>query len=188
MSSIHREFLRALRNHQYEMTPEGILFPKAGALATGWFVHDVNGRDVRFDKNRLVNEGLLHMLGVTLSNTAQKAAWYTALFSANVTPTATMTGASWVADLTEFTNYDEAARPEWVEGTPANNSISNTNNKAAFTIATGGGTVNGAVLVSSQTKEGVSGILMAAAKFSASRTLQATDVLNIGYTVSLSST
>lgn len=188
MSNIRREFMRSLRNHQYEITPEGILFPKAGALATGWFVHDVNGQDIRFDKNKLVNEGMVHMLGVTLSNTAQKSAWYVGLFSANVTPAATVTAASWVADLTEFTNYDEAARPEWVEGAAANNSISNTNNKAAFTIATGGGTVNGAVLISSQTKSGVDGTLMAAAKFSASRTLLATDVLNIGYTVSLAST
>lgn len=201
----HRgEFQRALANHKYEQTDEGVLFPEQKVTARGFYVHDVNGQDVRMDANLLVNEGLAHMLDVTFRGSGEEtqvSPWYFALFSGNVTPQATWTAANFTSNTTEITSgtegYSESTRVAFVEvdatksgtGTTGTAYTNNTASKAAFTIATTTSvTVWGAGLLSSNTKGGTSGILMSVAKFSAARTLYNTDVLNLGYTVTLTST
>jgi hypothetical protein len=188
-----REFATALRNHQYEVSDEGFHFPKQGAIVSGVYTHNVNGQDERVDSNIVVTEGLNHLLDVTLHATTPVTTWYFGLFSANVTPVATWNAANFAANATEINSATEGyglnSRPAFVEAAASAGSINNTANKAAFTIATtnpAGIIVWGAGLLS--TVSGGGGVLMSASKFSAARTLYATDVFNLGYTLTLTST
>ena len=52
---------------------------------------------------------------------------------------------------TESANYDEAARPQWQQGEVSAKSITNSANKASFTMSTAE-TIYGAALVSYATK------------------------------------
>ena len=191
----HRaELSRYLRNGQYEVTDGGgILFPKASAIAHGVYVHDVNGLDERMDPNLLVTEGLNHILDAVFHGSTQIGTWYVSIFSGNVTPQATWTAANYVANATEIwangESYTEATRPAFDEAAASAGSITNSASKAAFTIDTASSiTVWGAALISSNVKGGTTGTLMSASKFAASRTLYDTDILNIGYTITLTST
>ena len=187
-----REFAAALRNHQYEVSDAGIHFPKQKVMASGLYTHSVNGMDEREDSNIVVTEGLTHMLDVVLHGVTALPTWYFGLFSANVTPVNTWTAANFTANATEITSntagYSETVRQTFVEAAAAAGSINNTASKAAFTIATATSiTVWGAGLLSSNVKGGTTGTLMSAAKFSDARTLYNTDVFNLGYTLSLTS-
>jgi hypothetical protein len=187
-----REFATALRNHQYEVSDEGVYFPKQGAIVSGVYTHNVNGQDERVDSNIVVTEGMNHMLDVVLHGTTAVGTWYFGLFSANYTPVATLTAATFTSASTELVSntegYSETTRQAFVEAAAASGSINNTASKAAFTIATATTvTVWGAGLLSSNVKGGTTGTLLSAAKFSAARTLYNTDLFNLGYTLSLTS-
>lgn len=188
------EFGRYLRNNQYEATGDGdLFFPRAAAIAQGGYIHDVNGLDERFDKNLLPDEGLIYLLSVGLNNGSKLATWYLSLYAANYTPLAGLTAASYPATASEITSntegYTESTRPVWTPTAPTTPLIDNLSNKAAFTIATASSlTVNGAALLSEATKGAVTGKLISATKFGASRTLYNTDVFNLAYRVQLTST
>ena len=189
----HRaEFARAIRNNQFEQTDEGVLFPKQHAVAKGVYVHGVNGEDWREDDNLLTVEGLNHMLDVVFHGGSAVATWYFALFGGNVTVLNTWTAANFTSNSTEITSgtegYTEATRQAFVESAASAGSLNNTASKAAFTIATATSlTVRGAGLLSNSTTGGTTGTLMSASRFSADRTLYDTDVFNLGYTVTLTS-
>lgn len=189
----HRaEFARYLDNHDYEVSDEGILFTKAKAVVKGVYIHGVNGADWKEDPNLVVTEGMNHMLDVVLHGGTQVPTWYFRLFSANVSPAATWTAANFTANATEITShtegYSETTGRAFDESAAAAGSINNTASKAAFTIATASSiTVWGAGLLSSSVKGGTTGTLLSASKFGASRTLYNTDVFNLGYTLSLTS-
>lgn len=188
-----REFANALRNHQYEKTEGGeLFFPKQHAFISGVYTHNVNGQDERIDSNLVVTEGMNHMLDVVLHGTTAVGTWYFGLYSGNYTPVATLTAATFTSATTEITSttegYSESTRQAFVEAAAASGSTNNTASKAAFTIATASSvSVWGAGLLSSSTRGGTSGTLLSAAKFSAVRTLYDTDVFNLGYTITLSS-
>lgn len=187
------EFGRYLRNKKYEITGDGIAFPKAMAIAQGGYLHDVNGLDEQFDPNLLPDEGLVYLLSVGLNNGAKLAAWYLSIYAGNYTPLATLTAASYPATAAEITSssegYTETTRPVWTPTAPTTPLIDNLANKAAFTIATASSlTVNGAALLSEATKGAVTGKLSSATKFATARTLYNTDVFNLAYRVTLTST
>ena len=187
-----REFAAALRNHEYEVSDAGVFFPKQKTFVHGLYVHDVNGQDERQDENIVVTEGLNHMLDVVLHATTPVTTWYIGLFSANVTPLSTWTAATFTASSTEIVSltegYTEATRQEFVEAAASTGSITNSASKAVFTIATATSvTVWGAGLLSSNVRGGTTGTLMSAAKFSAARVLYNTDIFNVAYTLTLTS-
>lgn len=187
------EFGRYLRNNQFEITGDGIAFPKAMAIAQGGYLHDVNGLDEQFDPNLLPDEGLVYLLSVGLNNGAKLASWHLSIYASNYTPVATLTAASYPATAAEITSssegYTEATRPVWTPTAPTTPLIDNLANKAAFTIATASSlTVNGAALLSEATKGAVTGKLISATKFGTARTLYNTDVFNLAYRVTLTST
>lgn len=186
----HRnEIRRAINNHRYERTPSGILVPSMGAVIGGVFESWVNGADHQIDPNIIPTEGLDHALTVLCKNGSPTATWSTALFEGNVTPGAAYTAATFTATTTEFTSYDEATRVAWVEGSVSAGSVSNSASKADFTIASG--VVNkvlyGAALLSASAKSATTGTLLACALFSSTRTVNATDVLSVQYTLTLTS-
>lgn len=185
------EFRKAIDQHQYEVAPNGLYFPKARALVKGVYVHTVNGQDERVDDNLLTTEGMNHMLSVTFAGGTQTGTWYLALWGTNTTPAAGWTAATFPATAGEITSategYGEAGRVAFVEATPASGAVTNSASKADFTIVTASTlTVYGAAVTSVQTKGATTGVLMSAARFAAVRTLQDDDVFSVGYTLTLS--
>lgn len=187
------EIARYLRNKQFERTDTGgLFFPKARAIATGGYYHDVNGLDEAYDPNLIPDEGLIYLLSVGANNGTKLATWYLSLYAANYTPLAALTAASYPATASEITSgtegYSEATRPVWTPTAPTTPLIDNLLNKAAFTIVTASSlTVNGAALTSESAKGAVTGKLISATKFAAARTLYNTDVFNLAYRMTLTS-
>lgn len=174
---------RNLRDHRYEISPAGILFPRANLYLGGAFRSWVNRADEQIDPNVVTLQGLTYALKAALAGFAQISSWYVAPFSGNVEPTTALTAANFVATQTEFTNYDEATRVAWAQDAESGQLITNDADKADFTIAAGGGTVWGAALTSASAKSAVTGTLLACSKFSNARVLLEDDVLTLEYTI-----
>lgn len=169
-----------------EKRPEEIAPFSVGGVFSFQLVRDGKVIDEWDEHNLVTNEGLNDLLQVYLGNGTQKPTWYVGIFEGNYTPLATDTAANVASNATESSAYTETSRPEWVEAAASAQQITNTASKATFTInATK--TVYGAFLVSSNTKGGTAGTLFAITRFSASRSVVATDQLLVTYTVSAAS-
>lgn len=189
-----REFIAALRNHHYEVTAAGLLlFPRQGVQIGGAFTHEVHrGGDslgIITDDNIVVTEGLNYLLGAALHDDPKVATWYCSLFKTNSVPVAGLVAADYDTTLDELTEYNEATRPAFVEAAPAGGIISNSANKAQFSI---NATVAnwGAALLSDSAKESaaVGQKLLAAVKYDAVRNLQNLDILSLQYSLTATST
>lgn len=138
------------------------------------------------EKNLITTEGQNHMLNSVLNAATQITAWAIGLFSDNYSPLPTDTAAS--PGFTEFTGYGEATRQAYVPATAGSTAGSITNGsgagatKAVFTMNTGG-TLYGSFMSSDSAKSSVSGTLFSSSRFTSSRTVVATDILNVTYTV-----
>jgi hypothetical protein len=140
--------------------------------------------------NLIPNEGLDDLLDVWCAGGSQVSNRYVALFESNSTPASTWTSANFSGtNCTEWTSYDEAARQLWQKGSVSSQSISNSANKAVFT-ANATKTLYGAALLSASAKGGSgdgSGILYAATRYGTPRSVVATDVVNVQYTLTAAS-
>jgi hypothetical protein len=140
--------------------------------------------------NIVVDEGLNHILDVSLSVGTQTSAFYIGLFKNNYAPqasdvAATFSGVGVANEAT--TEYSELTRPQWVEVGPVAKVITNSASPAVFTFASPID-IYGALLATLPTKATVSGKLIAASKFTSVRSMLAADVLNVTYTLTISST
>ena len=155
------------------------------------FEHIRNGKviDTWNQDNLVVDEGLEYVLGNAFDGvTGSLTNWFVGLYSGNYTPVNTDTAANIAANATETTTaYSEVARPAWAQGGVVGNSIGNASSPAVFTFVDASTLVYGAMLISSDVKNGTGGVLAAAARFSSVRTMLASDVLNVSYSVSASS-
>ena len=157
---------------------------KSGAVFAG-HVHMACYRDEKLKwfqsgKNLVVNEGLYHILDVTLTGATQVSTWYVGLKNTgSVAPADTLANHS---GWTEFTDYS-GDRPEYQEAR-SGTTVSNSSNKASFSI-TASGTVYGAFLCSVAT--GTTGTLLCAKDFSTSKSVSNGDTLNVQYDFSASS-
>ena len=183
MEKLGREF----RNKQYEISAEGLLFPKAHVRVGGYFTteHMRRGKllSTSIDKNTVVDEGLMSILSVIFNAGVAVPTWYVGIFGGNYTPLSTDTGAVIAVNATESAAYSEAIRQTWVVAAPATNQITNSASKATFT-ANATTTIYGAFLISTSAISDTLGSLMAASKFAASRPVVALDQLLITYTIS----
>lgn len=178
------EFARALRNHRYELTPDGgIYFNESKSLFKGAFRTRLNDGPEQIDSNIMLFTGLDDILKVYFKNSSQRTAFYVAPFSGNVDPAQTLTAATFPATQTEFINYTQSARPTWASDAEASQAVANAAVPALFTCDTGGGTVWGAALSTVATKSSTSGLMVCCAKFAAARTLLAGDKLSIEYAI-----
>lgn len=185
-----REIQRAIRNHKYERADNGrILIPSMHASIGGVFDTWINGQDHCVDPNLIPTAGLNHVLDAVVHAGSQIAAWYAAPFSGNYTPVAGLTAASFLADATEYTTYDESTREVWTPGAISGGSVSNSASKFEFTISTGRVNDNlyGIGILSASAKSSTSGTCLAATRFSAVKVVNATDVLAVQYTLTLTS-
>jgi hypothetical protein len=190
--TLKRELKARIASMKYEAADNGLYFPGAGVYAHGLYVHDVNGRDRRADRNMLPTEGLNYLLSAALGAGTAASQWFLSIFSGNYTPTATITGATYAQLATEITStsegYTETARPQWTPAAAANGVIDNIDTKATFTIATASSlTVYGAALLSTSVKGDTTGTLASIARFATARVLNNGDKFNIGYRVTLTS-
>jgi len=138
--------------------------------------------------NVCTNEGLDHMLDVTFHGVTPINPWYVEIFEDDVTPDGNTTYA--VPVYTPCTDYDELTRPEYNEAAASNQVITNSANKAVFTISATK-TIYGASLVgggsAATTKGNVlgGGTLFSGSKFAAAKNVVDDDVLNVTIAITL---
>ncbi len=190
-SQLRKELALALNNDIYDVTKEGLYFPRQGVLATGCYFDRVNDGEWQETPNLVVDEGIAHILSVALAATAKPSAYYLAAFSGATAPAANWTASGFAAAASEITSqsegYTSATRPVWTPpSSTATNSVDNLSSVAVLTIATATSlNVTGAALLTNSTRGGTTGKLISAAKFSVARTFQNGDTWNLGYRVSL---
>jgi len=137
-------------------------------------------------ENIITDEGLNKLLNIMLHAATQITTWYCVIFEDNYTPLSTNTYA--VPGYTEWTAFDEATRPEYVEAESTAKSTTNSANKAVFT-ANATKTLYGASLVGGGTDPTVKGntagggVLLCAGKFAASQPVVDDNVVDLTYTV-----
>jgi len=132
-------------------------------------------------RNLVTNQGVNKALDSVLHNDNEPT-WYVCIFDTNTTTASDDTHA--VPAYTENTEYDEAARPEYLEGAAVAKEITN-GNKATFTM-NANATIYGAAVVSAATKGSTAAgdFLFCGAKFAAVRYVVDDDLLKITYTLS----
>jgi hypothetical protein len=187
------EFSRYVRNYQYEVSPEGILFPKANAILSGRYKDFRNGILLGCSPNLVVDEGLNHLLEIELLGGSQigAAAWYLGIFSGATTPATTWTGSNVATNSSEITStsqgYEEANRQAFTGAANAGNtSVDNSAAKAALTIKASAPPLNvtGAFLVGSDNvRGGTSGVLLSAVKYASTRALSDADSYEVQYEI-----
>ena len=191
MLDLKKELATAIAKDNYEVTNDGIYFPRQGVAASGDYIDRINGGEWNVTKNLIVTEGLIHILNVALGSTAKPAGYYLALFSASATPTADWTAASFSATASEIVSmtegYTAATRPQWKPSNATTTAaIDNMAQVASVTIATASTlTVQGAAMLTSSAKGGTTGALISATKYPSARVFQNGDIFEIGYRLSL---
>jgi len=161
---------------------------KDGIKLRGTFIAECfrDGQLIWTDKthNLVTTEGLDRILNVMFHGETQTATWYCGLIESDTNPAAGMTYD--VPVFTESTAYDEAARPAYVEAASSSGSMTNSANKAVFTISDTK-TIYGAAIFSISTKGdhtgGANNVLYNYAKFSSGRAVVDNDVINLTYTL-----
>lgn len=135
--------------------------------------------------NVCTTEGINHMLDVEFHGVAAKGTWYVALFESNSTPAITDTYDLWADSLvTESTAYTSATRVEYNEAAASAKVMTNTANKASFTI-NDTKTLYGAALVSNSTKShhAAGDFVFCSSTFASPRAVVDTDVLRVTITI-----
>lgn len=143
--------------------------------------------DWEFAENIVTNEGLDHALDVILSGGTQISAWYVALVKTNTSPAAGMTYAT--PTYTEIAGSDvtETLRQAWTDGGVSSQSVDNSGSPAQYTAngsftAYGAGLVGGGTAATTIANTAGGGTLWAMALFGSSKSMVATDTIDITYT------
>jgi hypothetical protein len=162
---------------------------KIGGVFTYNHIRDGKIIDTWEENNLVVNEGLNYALDSAFSGGAAITAWYIGLFKNNYAPQAsdvasTFSGVGVANEAT--TEYTPGTRPAWVEAGVTSQVITNSASPAVFTFASDIN-IYGAFLTSVATKASTSGKLSAASKFTSVRSMLTSDVLNVIYTLTISS-
>lgn len=135
--------------------------------------------------NRCVDQGLNHILNVQFHAAAQIATWYILIFEDDYTPLAADTYQ--VPGFTECTAYTEAARQAFVESEATAKSLTNSANKAVFSInATKN--IYGGALVSLVTidDQAAGNFMYCAANFGEAKSVENGDTFKVTVTLSAS--
>jgi hypothetical protein len=144
--------------------------------------------------NLIVYQALDDVLDVYFSGGTAYANHYIFLYENDVTPGNTWVysqGGSGGSVWDEFTGYDEATRPLWVEAGVSSRVITNSASPATFTASTAvDTTIYGAGMLNISTKgDAGSGVgkLFCATRFGTPRPFQETEEIKISYTVTATS-
>ena len=158
----------------------GSSFKIGGVFTVDCYGPDGNLKWTDTAKNLVTNVGLNHILDVVLHGSTQVTIWYVGLKNTG-TPAAADTSASH-GTWTENTNYT-GNRQEYVEAAASSQSVTNSANKASFSITADSQTISGAFLDSGAT--GTSGTLLCVADFTGGdKSCDSGDTLEVTYTIS----
>lgn len=188
--NLQHELAADLARERFDITDDGIYFPRQSILAAGEYFDRINGGEWVRTPNLLPTEGLAHLLNVALGSTAKPAGYFLALFSGAASPAANWTAASFAAAASEIVSltegYTSATRPAWTPANTATGTIDNLGAVASVTIATASQlNVTGAAMLTTNSRGGTTGALVSATKYAAARVFQNGDTYDIGYRVSL---
>ena len=188
--NLQHELAADLARERFDITDDGIYFPRQSILAAGEYFDRINGGEWMRTPNLLPTEGLAHLLNVALGSTAKPAGYFLALFSGAASPAANWTAASFAAATSEIVSltegYTSATRPAWTPANTATGAIDNLGAVASVTIATASQlNVTGAAMLTTNSRGGTTGALVSATKYAAARVFQDGDTYDIGYRVSL---
>ena len=188
MNGLPKSLRNDIRRFGFEQSEAGLFIPRANVMVGGVFEYEHwrAGKviSVLHSHNLVTNEGLNHILDAVLHGTAAIATWYVGLFEGNYNPVATDTAATFVANATESTAYDEATRQAYVEAAASSQVTTNSASKATFTMnATK--TIYGAFLSSVTTKSATTGVLLAADKAGTAKAVVDDDQLFVTYALTL---
>lgn len=175
----------ALRAGEYAQTEEGLYLPTEKVMIGGYFAVSKRGEEAEISGNLVVSQGLNYVLRAALGETAGIANWYIALFTGDVAVAPSWEAATFVATATEWTNYDEAARPAWNQSVVASQGTDSFASKSSFTSSADAQTVRGAALLSASAKNASSGVMLAASRLSSDKTLATGEILDVGYGLTL---
>ena len=191
MRTLQQELAHDIGRENFDITDDGLYFPRQSVLAGGLYFDRVNGGEWGESPNLLPTEGLAHLLSVALGATPKPAGYYIALFSGAAAPEANWTAANFATVASEVVSlsegYTSPTRPVWSPpASTATNSIDNMAAVASLTIATAGTlNVTGAALLTNSTRGGTTGALVSATKYPTARTFQNGDLYDVGYRISL---
>lgn len=182
---IGEDFLKG----RFDRTEEGIYFPESNLLAKGVFSVNKRGEPVEYSPNLVVNEGLDYLLSSAVAG-GGISAWYIALYTGNVTVLASWTCATFDASATEWTSYTQpggTTHPVWAKGAVSSGAVDSYSSKAEFTSTADTQTVYGAALMSQATRPtpASGGTLIAASNFSSPKALDTSEILDVGYGLTL---
>lgn len=188
------EFARAMRNNNFEESPEGVYFPSGRISVRGMYSHRVRtrrGASPWIDQpNLLPTEGINWLLDNLIAAGGVPA--YISLYASAVSPAANWTAATYVATASEIVSgsegYTETTRQLWNAAAAASGSKDNYASVAVFTIITAGTlSVNGVGLHTVSTKNTGTGKLISATRFGSTRTFSNTDEFDIKYRLTITS-
>lgn len=189
--NLRQELAADIAAERFDVTTNGIYFPRQGVLANGEYFGRVNGGAWSKEGDNLIpTEGLAHILNVSLGTTAKPAGLYLALFSGATAPAANWGAASFAAVASEIVSqtegYTAATRPVWTPVNTNTGSIDNLASVASLTIATASQlNVTGAALLTNSTRGGTTGALVSASLYAAPRVFQNGDIYELGYRINL---
>lgn len=179
---------------QLKINPEDIKRIRDGAKLRGCWEIEVfnNAREMKLisrskQHNIITDEGLDAILDIMLHGSTQITTWYCVMFEDDFTPDGDETYAT--PGFTETTAYDEGTRPEYNEAASSSQSVTNSANKAVFTMnATktlyGAALVGGGSTPSTKDDQAGGGTLLCAGRFTASQPVIDDNVVNLTYTIS----
>ncbi len=152
-----------------------------------WRKGKLIGREI--SRNICTDEGLNALLDIMFHAATQLTTWYILIFESDTTPAAGTTYA--VPVFTESSAYAPATRPEFVEAAAAAKSLTNSANKAEFTInATktiyGAALVGGGTDANTKDDQAGGGTMYCASKFGTSKPVENLDVLKVTITLTAS--
>lgn len=140
--------------------------------------------------NKVVNEGLDAALDIMFHGSTQITTWYIALFEDNHTVAAGDTYAT--PGYTECTAYSDGTRPVYNEAAASSQAITNSANKASFSMSTtktiyGSALVGGGTAATTIGDTAGGGTLFAAVQFtSGSKAVENGDTLKVTITITAS--
>ena len=163
--NLQHELAADLARERFDITDDGIYFPRQSVLAAGEYFDRINGGEWMRTPNLLPTEGLAHLLNVALGSTAKPAGYFLALFSGSASPAANWTAASFAAAASEIVSltegYTSATRPAWTPANTATGTIDNLGAVASVTIATASQlNVTGAAMLTTNSRGGTTGALV----------------------------
>ena len=150
------------------------------------FTHIRNGEiiDQTTEENVVTIEGRTHILQAYFAG-GTAGTKFIGLFTGNITPSQNDVMSTFLTNAIEFTGYAETTREQFV-GTVSNGNVTNTTNKAEFTI-NAGGTIRGIFMTTNSTKSGTAGALISAKRFDTDRAVNSGDILQIEWNLTTTS-